>query len=214
ALMVGLAAASFIGAIALQVTFGGFGFAPLSDNSELNIAVETPPGSSLEYTTLKAEEVAATARRHKEVAYVYTTVGSSSGSGAVDAATIYVRLVPKRERTISQDQFGNSLRAELAHIGGATAYTYAAGGFAGNQKQLQLQLQGPDANTLAKLAEPIADSVRVTPGAVDVGLSTRGQKPELTVEVNRGLAGTIGVSLAQLALSLRYAFAGVDAGTW
>jgi len=214
ALMVGLAAASFIGAIALQVTFGGFGFAPLSDNSELNVAVETPPGSSLEYTTLKAEEVARIARTHPEVAYAYTTVGSASGSGAVDNATVYVRLVPKHQRTISQDIFGQRLRHELSKLGGATAYTYAAGGFAGNQKQLQLQLQGPDALTLARLAEPIADSVRVTPGAVDVGLSSRGQKPELNVEVNRGLVGTLGVSLSQLATSLRYAFAGVDAGTW
>ena len=56
--------------------------------------------------------------------------------------------------------------------------------------------------------------MRATPGAVDVGLSTRGQKPELNVEVNRGLAGPLNVSLAQLAQSLRYAFAGVDAGTW
>src|SRR5262249_6299665 len=70
ALMIGLAAISFFTAIALQVRFGGFGFAPLSDNSELNIAVETPPGSSLDYTTLKAEEIASIARRHREVAYV------------------------------------------------------------------------------------------------------------------------------------------------
>jgi HAE1 family hydrophobic/amphiphilic exporter-1 len=214
ALMVGLAIVTFVGAIALQVVFGGFGFAPLSDNSELNVAVETPPGSSLEYTTLKAEEVARIARGHPEVAYVYSTVGSASGSGAVDNATIYVRLVPKHQRAISQEVFGQRLRQELATLGGATAYTYAAGGLAGNQKQLQLQLQGPDALTLARLAEPIADSVRATPGAVDVGLSTRGQKPELNVEVSRGLAGTLGVSLSQLALSLRYAFAGVDAGTW
>jgi HAE1 family hydrophobic/amphiphilic exporter-1 len=213
-LMIGLATISFFAAIALQVRFGGFGFAPLSDNSELNINVETPPGSSLEYTTLKAEEVASIARRHPEVKYAYTTVGSSSGSGAVDNATIYIRMVPKHERSISQDQFGQRLRRELARIGGATAYTYAAGGFAGNQKALQLQLQGPDANTLALLAEPIADSVRATPNAVDVGLSTRGQKPELNVQVNRGLAGQLNVSLAQLAQSLRYAFAGVDAGTW
>ena len=45
----------------------------------------------------------------------------------------------------------------------------------------------------------IATLVRETPGAVDVGLSTRGQKPELNVRVNRGLAGTLGVNLGQLA---------------
>ena len=214
AMMIGLAAASFVLALVLQVMFGGFGFSPLSDQSELNVAIETPPGSSLDYTTLKAEEVAAQARRHKEVAYTYTTVGSASGSGEVDNATVYVRLVPKKDRNISQDRFGRVIRQEIAHFGGMNAYTFAAGGFAGNQKQMQLQLQGPDANVLARLAEPIADSVRATPGAVDVGLSTRGQKPELNITVNRGLAGTLGVSLAQLAASLRYAFAGVSAGTW
>jgi HAE1 family hydrophobic/amphiphilic exporter-1 len=212
--VVAIAIVSFVLAIALQVVAGGFGFSPLSDNSELNVAIETPPGSSLDYTTLKAEEVAAMARRHAEVAYVYTTVGSSTGQGLVDNATVYVRLVPKHQRAISQDAFGQLLRTELVHVGGATAYTFAAGGFAGNQKQLQLQLQGPDANALSRLAEPIADSVRAAPGAVDVGLSSRGQKPELNVQPRRAIAGSIGVSLGQLAAALRYAFAGVDAGTW
>jgi hydrophobic/amphiphilic exporter-1 (mainly G- bacteria), HAE1 family len=212
--VIAIAVTSFVIAIALQVVVGGFGFAPLSDNSELNVAIETPPGSSLDYTTLKAEEVAAMARRHSEVAYVYTTVGSSSGQGQADNATVYVRLIPKHQRAITQDAFGQLLRTELAHLGGAAAYTYAAGGLAGNQKQLQLQLQGPDANALARIAETIADSVRAAPGAVDVGLSTRGQKPELNVEPKRALTGSIGVSIAQLATALRYAFAGVDAGTW
>jgi HAE1 family hydrophobic/amphiphilic exporter-1 len=52
------------------------------------------------------------------------------------------------------------------------------------------------------------------PGAVDVGLSTRGQKPELEVQLNRGLAGALGVTVGQVAQSLRPAFAGLDAGDW
>ena len=89
--MIAIAVVSFIAAIALQVAFGGFGFAPLSDNSELNVAIETPPGSSLDYTALKAEEVATMARRHPEVAYVYSTAGSSTGQGLADNANVYVR---------------------------------------------------------------------------------------------------------------------------
>jgi HAE1 family hydrophobic/amphiphilic exporter-1 len=212
--MIGIAFTTFVAAIVLQVAFGGFGFSPLSDNSELNVAIEAPPGSSLQYTTLKAEEVGRMVRTHKEVAYTYTTVGSASGSGATDAATVYVRLVPKHERSISQDEFGRRVREEVSHIGGANAYTFAAGGFGGNQKQLQLQLQGPNAAVLTRIAQQIADSVRTVPGAVDVGLSTRGQKPELAVNVNRGLAASLGVGIGQLATALRFAFAGVDAGTW
>jgi HAE1 family hydrophobic/amphiphilic exporter-1 len=81
-------------------------------------------------------------------------------------------------------------------------------------KPLQVQLKGPDAATLAMLADSVAAIVRRTRGAVDVGLSSKGTKPELRVTINRGLAGTLGVSVGQIAQSLRPAFAGVDAGTW
>ena len=58
-----------------------------------------------------------------------------------------------------------------------------AGGPAGGQKPFQLQLRGPDAVVLTRLADSVAAIVRRTPGAVDVGLSTKGQKPELDVQL-------------------------------
>ena len=54
--------------------------------------------------------------------------------------------------------------------------------------------------------------VEKVPGAVDIGLSTKGQKPELEVELNRGVAGSLGLTVGQVAQSLRPAFAGIDAG--
>jgi hydrophobic/amphiphilic exporter-1 (mainly G- bacteria), HAE1 family len=208
-----LAVGSLVLALGMQLFLGGFAFVPVSDRSEINVAIEAPPGSSLQYTTLKAEEVARIARTHPEVDYTHTTVGSSLGGGSADAASVYVRLVPKSRRRISQNQLGNVLRGEMRRVAGATAFTYA-GGFGGVQKQIQLQLTGPDQTTLNRLAEEIAGAVRATPGAVDVGLSTRGQKPEVDVRVDRALAGALGLSVGQIAQAMRPAFAGVDAGTW
>ena len=54
--------------------------------------------------------------------------------------------------------------------------------------------------------------MKSTPGAVDVGLSTKGQKPELTVQVDRGLAGALGLSVGQVAQAIRPAFAGARRG--
>ena len=213
ALMLLLAVGTFAGAIVLQVMFGGFALVPVSDSSEINIAVELPPGSSLQYTTQQAERVAALTRAHKEVRYTYTTIGSASGTGAVDNGSIYVKLVPKTERTITQEELAGQLRLEFRSVGGVTAYTYASG-LSGNQKQVQLQLTGPDNVVLNQLAEELAGRVRRVPGATDVGLSSRGQKPELRVQIDRGAAGALGVSIAQIAQALRPAFAGVDAGTW
>jgi HAE1 family hydrophobic/amphiphilic exporter-1 len=212
--MVILAVGSLVGAVALQARFGAFGFTPDSDRSEITVAVEAPPGSSLDYTRLQAELVARQMRTHEEVAYTYTTVGSASGSGAVDAASVYVRLVPRAKRDVSQAELGARLRRELRGLGGVTAYLLEAGGPGGGMKPYQLQLRGPDATVLTRLADSVAAIVRATPGAVDVGLSTKGQKPELRVEINRALAGTLGVSVGQIAQALRPAFAGVDAGNW
>jgi HAE1 family hydrophobic/amphiphilic exporter-1 len=209
--MVGLAIASFVGALALPALgiIGGE-FFPEQDVSEFNITVETPPGSNLEYTRLKAEEAARLARVQPEVAYTYTTIGGQSG--AVDEANVYVRLVPKGERDRRQAAIEADVRRQLAGIGGATA-GIASGGF-GGQKQIQIQLQGPDVDGLNQLAEQVQNEVRQVPGAVDVGLSTKGQKPELDVQLERGLAGSLGVSVGQVAQALRPAFAGIDVGDW
>jgi HAE1 family hydrophobic/amphiphilic exporter-1 len=87
------------------------------------------------------------------------------------------------------------------------------GGF-GPEKQIQVQIQGPDLAQLNRIAGQVANAVKETPGAVDVGLSTKGQKPELEVDVDRELAGSLDVTVGQLAQSLRTAFAGIDAGDW
>jgi len=191
----------------------GGGFIPDSDNSELNVSIETPPGSNIDYTHIKAEEIGRIIRTHKEVAYTYTTVGTATGSGEVDVGSIYIKLVPKNERSISQGDLSNIIRGEIAHVAGVTAYTFNSS-FAGNQKQIQVQIRGNDAAQLNAVAEQMEVEVRKVPGAADVGLSTKGLKPELDVQLNRGLAGTLGITVGQLAQALRPAFAGVQAGSW
>jgi HAE1 family hydrophobic/amphiphilic exporter-1 len=84
----------------------------------------------------------------------------------------------------------------------------------GGRKQLQLEIRGDDLSALGPLAERVRDEVAQVPNVVDLALSTKGQKPELTVTLDRGLASSLGVSLAQVAQSLRPAFAGIDAGDW
>src|SRR5215211_2138233 len=211
-IMVGLAIASFAGALALPALgLVGGSFFGADDRSELNIALETPPGSNLDYTRIKAEEAGRLARARPEVAYTYTTLGGANGG--VDNGNIYVRLVPKNKRNVSATALGEQLRLEVGRIAGATMTVYT-NDFSGAQKQIQLQLRGGTLGSLNSAAASIAAEVKQVPGAVDVGLSTKGQKPELDVQVDRGLAGSLGISVGQVAQALRPAFAGIDAGDW
>ncbi len=111
-------------------------------------------------------------------------------TGSVDEGTVYVRLKPKHERERSQNAVAAGLREELSRLGGATA-SITTSGF-GDQKQIQIQVLGRDSNELQQIADRVLGLVRQVPGAVDVGLSTRGQKPELEVQLDRALAGSLG----------------------
>ncbi|HSQ29096.1 MAG TPA: efflux RND transporter permease subunit [Gemmatimonadaceae bacterium] len=190
----------------------GTAFFPEDDRAEFIMQLETPPGSNLEYTRLKAEEAARVARAHPEVVYTYTTLGNNA-TGGVDEGSIYVRTVPKTERHKSVEQLAEELRRETKNVVGATISVFINdlnGGF----KQIQLQLRGQDVAALAQAADMVKAEVEKVPGAVDIGLSTKGQKPELEVDLNRGVAGSVGLTVGQVAQSLRPAFAGIDAGYW
>lgn len=210
--MVALAVGSFVFALAMPAMgYLGGGFFPVQDVSEFIVQIETPPGSSLEYTKRKAEEAASLARaKTGEVLYTYTTIGSVTG--AVDEGTIYVRLTPKAERARHQDTIAAELRNDFAKLGGVIASV--SSGRLDNQKQIQVQVRGADTRELTRIADEVIAQVRQVPGAVDVGFSTRGQKPELDVRLDRALAGTLGVTVADVAQTLRPAFAGIDAGDW
>ena len=212
AVAVGIAIPVMLMPIAPQWMNVGFGFFPEDDQGELNVTIESPPGSNIEYTRIKADEVARQIRTHKDVRFVYTTIGGGQ-AGAVDVAKIYVRLTGKSERDQSVEQVSAQLRDELKRIGGAQIAVFATD-WGGGRKQVQLQVRGNNTEELAAFSERALAAVRAVPGAVDVSLSTKGQKPELTVDLNRGVAGSIGVTVGQVAQALRPAFAGIDAGDW
>jgi HAE1 family hydrophobic/amphiphilic exporter-1 len=213
--MVGVAVLAFAGAIWLQGAFGGIAFVPLTDRGEIEVIVEAPPDASLDYTVERTEAVAEIARRHPEVTYTYSVVGTPlpMRTPGVDQSNIYIRLTPRHQREVSQAELGETLRREFAQVGGVNVSVFT-GGFGGAFKELQMQLSGPDATVLAQLADSALQLTRNVPGAVDVGLSARGARDELAVEIDRGLAGAMGLTVGQVGQAMRVAFAGIDAGDW
>jgi HAE1 family hydrophobic/amphiphilic exporter-1 len=185
---------------------------PLDDRSELRVAIETPPGSNMAYARAKADEADRIIRARKDVRYTYVTIGDAA-SGAVDVGSMYVKLIPKNTRSKSADQIAAEIRDELEHVGGVKLAVFSSD-WGGGRKQLALQIKGPDLITINQAAEQVRQIVEQVPGAVDIALSSKGQRPELTVDLDRSLAGSLGLTVGQVAQALRPAFAGIDAGDW
>ncbi|HEX7024859.1 MAG TPA: efflux RND transporter permease subunit, partial [Gemmatimonadales bacterium] len=170
----------------------GMSFIPVDDHSDFNIQLETPPGSNLEYTRRKAEELGRALRSHREVRYTYATLGGSQ-TGAVDEGQIYVKLLPKHERKLSAEEFAGVIRQEIKGMAGVKLAVFTSE-MGGGRKQLQLEVRGNDLAALSDIADKVQAEVEQVPNAVDLALSTKGQKPEISVDVDRGLAGSMGVT--------------------
>ncbi len=190
------------------------GFIPDSDRSEFDIDVETPPGSNLDYMRLKLDELG---RLVRVASLKWTTPTRPSATpldrGGWTTRTFTCDSCPSRGRHVSQQVFAQTVRDEIARVGGVTPYVFS-NGFGDRRKQIEVQLRGTDEAVLTRFAEQVLAQVRTVKGAADAGLSTKGQRPELQIDLNRGLAGTLGVSVGTVAQSLRPAFAGVHAGDW
>ena len=75
--------------------------------------------------------------------------------------------------------------------------------------------RGPTSPRSTRPRRRSSEVVDAVPGAVDVGLSTQGTEARARGRSRiAALAGTLGVTVGQVAQSLRPAFAGIDAGDW
>lgn len=216
--MVTLAVATFVFALSMPALgLVGGSFFPLEDNAELMMTVETPPGANIDYLRQKVNETLANtdSLQNKEVKYTFVTAGGASG--AVDVANVYLKLKPKGDRLrdglLGAEELAAKVREDVKRVGGASISVFT-NDFAGQEKQFSLELRGQNKAALQAVADQYLAALKSTPGAVDVGLSTKGQKPELTVQIDRGLAGALGLSVGQVAQAIRPAFAGLDAGDW
>jgi HAE1 family hydrophobic/amphiphilic exporter-1 len=204
--MVAIAILSFAGAILLQIFVGGSEFVPKSDLGTIAIEIRTPSGSSIDYALLKVKRAAEMARTLPETKATNSNVTAAGGR-------VYVDLGKSSTRKRSAIEIAAELRKSLARLVGAE-YVVLDDLGNGTQKPVQIHFSGSDSRRLMAITSDFMEKFRQIPGAVDVGLSEQDPKDELKIELNRGLANSLGISAADVAQSLRVAFAGVEVGDW
>ena len=191
----------------------GTEFVPKADYSETTVNFSTPVGSSLEATEAKARQVDAILREFPEVRYTVTTINSGNAQGKM-YANIYVRLVDRAQRSRSADAMSAALRQRLAQVPGITVTLVGLTDSVGGNKQIEFSLQGPDLKELERLSQEVKQRIAGIPGLVDLDSSVKPDKPTLEVAVNRQAASDLGLSVGQVASSLRTLVAGQAVGTW
>jgi HAE1 family hydrophobic/amphiphilic exporter-1 len=196
---------------------------PQTDEGEVSVSAELPPGTRIE----RAEEVALRLESLLDEAVpekedILTSAGGGGfgpGGGGGTRVRAEIRLKPKTERQRSSEDIARDLNRQLtAVIPGVRISTRASGGnfalnriLGGGDSRIALEIRGDDLATQDRLANAAKEVMDRTPEVRNAQLGRQEGRPELAVEVDRPKAAMLGLTVTNVASSIRTSVGGTQA---
>jgi HAE1 family hydrophobic/amphiphilic exporter-1 len=213
--------ASLLALVSIVPLFMAVGkdFLPKNDESQFEVVVRTPEGTTLEQTELIASRIGREVKQLSGVAYTVTLVGNNDQRTA-NLATLFVKLHDVRKRARSQFEIMDQVRktvlpkfaAEKLRTSVSQVAAFSGGGMA--NKEIAFFISGPDLAKLAEYSRRLTDALTKVPGVVDIDTSLVLGKPEMAVNLDRTKAAELGVQVADVADTLRVMVGGRKISTY
>lgn len=190
-------------------------FLPNPDNGEFVINVELPVGASLEATKKTVGEVEKLIEANPAIDLMSTVTGSSQGIRQANLASIYLKLVERKDRNGSTGDVKQEFRElfEKTDLGAKLSVAdIDIGG--GGDKPLNLNIFADDLDVLVAYTDKLKARIEKIPGIVDVDTNYRTGKPEFHVVFDRNKSEQLGISTVTAGAELRARVEGVVASTY
>jgi HAE1 family hydrophobic/amphiphilic exporter-1 len=201
--VIAIALVSFFGSFAI-VPLVGTEFIPETDEGFISLRLNTPVGSSLEYTDGKVQQVEAMLKSIPEVALTMTTIGSEDGR---NYARVNLKLAERKDRKRTQKEIERAIRTQLKPVPGIEL----AFGF---DRPVWVNLLGPDPETLTTLINEFAQKVGKVPGIADMETSEKAASPALSIRLLNDAAADVGITVQQVGSTIRPLLAGDTVSYW
>ncbi|MDP4272893.1 MAG: efflux RND transporter permease subunit [Bacteroidota bacterium] len=201
-----------IGAFSLVGTgLIGSAFIPDMDQGEINLTLEMEPQTTVYQNNLLTQKVEDMIMKKPEVENVFTVVGAStnrlSSQGKKNITQISIKLVDKEKRIISSEKFALLIKKEVSKLPGikVTANTSNS-----STSPIQIIVKGSDLSTVQNTAAMVKQVIKNTPGSTDVNYSIADPQPEIQIKLDRDKMSELGLSVADVGMTLQTALAGND----
>lgn len=199
----------FVGTMSL-FRFINFEFFPVSDEGDIAVTVEMPQGYNL-------DETASLVKRIEERVYdlplkhIITQLGKISDlDTGTNMATIKIKLVDKDFRELSNQGYAALLTGRLSDIPGADIKVSAVSvSSESGEKPITFYLIGQDIDVLERYKETLFTRLKKIPGFVNLDTSSRSGKPELTIIPDRKKISDAGLTIQDIAFTVRSAIEGM-----
>jgi len=194
-------------------------FTPAQESGLLLARLQLPTGTSFNVTNQKTAEVEKYLLADPNVLQVYSSIGGFAGAGNdANTAVMFISLKPKKERTMSQEQFNQDTRKTLSKMisGKVSIQDPTSRGFGGGGKgyPVEFVLKGPEWESLSAQAEKMMAEMKASGLMTDVDSNLLQGLPEIQITPNRDLATESGVSVNSVARTISAMISGVTAGQY
>jgi hydrophobic/amphiphilic exporter-1 (mainly G- bacteria), HAE1 family len=196
------------GTLAVTVYLFGLvpkGFIPTEDTSFIQAQTQFPQDASYDAmvaSELKASEFVAA---NPNVEHFTSFVGASSSFGR-----IAVKLKPRSERKATPEQVIEQLRPQMATIPGAQQFfsnpPLVRIGGQSSRSLYQFTLQAADLPTLYRVAADFERRMRDIPGLQDINSDLQVATPQVTLDIDRDRASSLGITATQVESALYSSF--------
>lgn len=188
-------------------------FLPQDDRGYFNVAVSTPEGSTLAYQQRYQTAVEHLLDDTEEVrSYFSILAAGRGGPGAVNSGFMFVRMSPKEDRERWAPEILSGLRRQSAQLAGANVYFFQFDPIrsrtASQRQPVAFVLEHSDLGELATYSERLRQTLAGIEGFVDIDTNLELNKPQLDVTIQREKARSLGISVADVADTLKVLLGG------
>ncbi len=190
----------------------GVDFVNSEDRGQFVAEIELPAGTKLAESSALIAPAEAKLLEDKRFVTLLSTLGPN---GEVNKVRWRVVTTPKSDRAVGLAELKDITRETIKRfVPGArisvTDPPFVEGGQ--TEAPIMVQVRAPDYDTLAPLAREFEKALKAVPGVDDVDTKYTPGQPELRVSVDRDRAARAGIPVASVALALRAAIEGDEAG--
>jgi hydrophobe/amphiphile efflux-1 (HAE1) family protein len=188
-------------------------FVPPQDQSRFLVSIQTPLGSSMEFTDHVFKQAEEILSKRLEVESYYSAIGGFQG-GLVNQGNMFVMLKDPKDRPVaepfkhrpSQQEFMQVARNLFKKIPGVKKVTVmdpSLSGFSSSRGfPVQFSVQGPELEKLAEYSRKMMDRMNQSGLMTDVDTDYQPNMPELQLTPDREKAASHGVTVTNIARSI------------
>jgi multidrug efflux pump len=185
------------------------GFFPVQDTGQIQVIVDAPQSSSYAAMAKRQEQVADVILADKAVKSLSSFIGVDGTNATLNSGRMLVNLKPHGERDNVQAVI-RGLQESLSHLSGVQVYMQPVQDITIEDRisrtQYQMSVQDPDPAELAEWVPKLVDKLKALPEVTDVASDLQTNGLQAYVNVNRDVAGRLGVTMAAVDSALYNAF--------